>query len=39
LARPLPNTAAIAYDLATSEAMRLEDDIRAQHGLPRVLKS
>jgi NAD(P)-dependent dehydrogenase (short-subunit alcohol dehydrogenase family) len=36
---PIPNTAAIAYDLAPYEAMRLEDEIRAQHGLPRVLKS
>jgi NAD(P)-dependent dehydrogenase (short-subunit alcohol dehydrogenase family) len=36
---PEPNTAAIAYDLAAHEAMRLEDDIRARHGLPRVLKS
>ena len=30
---------AIAYDLAAYEAMRLEDDIRAQHGLPPVLRS
>jgi NAD(P)-dependent dehydrogenase (short-subunit alcohol dehydrogenase family) len=36
---PAPNTAAIAYDLAAYEAMRFEDDIRARHGLPRVLRS
>lgn len=36
---PVPNAAAIAYDLAAYEAMRLEDEVRAQHGLPRILNS
>jgi hypothetical protein len=36
---PVPNTAAISYDLAADDTMRLEDEVRARHGVSRALSS